>query len=87
MPETDEDILRGLMRRCTDDVHAPASIPAQVVTRQRRRARRGRVLSLTATTAAQHALYRLSSLAAAAPQSRGRYVVMREIQDNYKRRS
>ncbi len=52
MPTTDEDILRAVMRRCTEDVHAPASITAQVVSHQRRRARRGRILTLTATTAA-----------------------------------
>jgi hypothetical protein len=40
------------MRRSTDNVHAPASIAAQVVSGQRRRARRGRILTLTATTAA-----------------------------------
>ena len=38
-------------------------------------------------TAAQRTLYRLSSLAATAPQGQGRYVVMREIQDNYQRTS
>ena len=52
MTRTDEDILRDLMRRSTDDVHAPASITARVVSHQRRRARRGRILTLTATTAA-----------------------------------
>ena len=120
MPRTDEDILRAVMRRCTEDVHAPASIAAQVVSRQRRRERRGRILTLTATTAAlgtaagvvalvprqaapnpgahparpaitltaaQRTLYRLSSLAATTPQGQGRYVVMREIQDNYQRTS
>jgi hypothetical protein len=120
MPSTDEDILRAVMRRCTEEVHAPASIAAQVVSRQRRRERRGRILTLTATTAAlgtaagvvalvprqaapdpgahparpaitltaaQRTLYRLSSLAATAPQGQGRYVVMREIQDNYQRTS
>ena len=120
MPGTDEDILATLMHRCTDDVHAPASIAAQVVTRQRCRDRRGRILTLTATTAAlgtaagvvalvprqaapspgghhirpaitltaaQRTLYRLSSVAANAPQGQGRYVVMREIQDNYKKMS
>jgi hypothetical protein len=120
MPSTDEDILRAVMRRCTEEVHAPASIAAQVVSRQRRRERRGRILTLTATTAAlgtaagvvalvprqaaqstgahparpaitltaaQRTLYRLSSLAAAASPGQGRYVVMREIQDNYQRTS
>ena len=119
MPRTDEDILRAVMRRCTEDVHAPASIAAQVVSYQRRRARRGRILTLTATTAAlgtaagvvalvprqaqspgaaparpaitltaaQRTLYRLSSVAANASPGQGRYVVMREIQDNYQRTS
>jgi len=120
MPRTDEDILRAVMRRCTEQVHAPASIAAQVVSRQRRRERRGRILTLTATTAAlgtaagvvalvprqaaqnpgahparpaitlttaQRTLYRLSSLAATASPGQGRYVVMREIQDNYQRTS
>jgi hypothetical protein len=119
MPGTDEDTLRTLMHRCTEDVHAPASIAAQVVTRQRHRDRRGRILTLTATaaalgtaagvvalvprqapgpgahhtspaitlTAAQRTLYRLSSVAASMPQGQGRYVVMREIQDNYKKMS
>ena len=120
MPRTDEDILRAVMRRCTEEVHAPASIAAQVVSRQRRRERRGRILTLTATTAAlgtaagvvalvprqaaqnpgthparpaitltaaQRTLYRLSSLAATASPGQGRYVVMREIQDNYQRTS
>jgi hypothetical protein len=120
MPRTDEDILRDLMRRSTDDVHAPASIAARVVSHQRRRVRRGRILTLTATTAAlgtaagvvalvprqaaqspgahhtrpaitltaaQRTLYRLSSAAADASQGQGRYVVMREIQDNYQRTS
>jgi hypothetical protein len=120
MPSTDEDVLRAAMRRCTEDVHAPASIAAQVVSHQRRRARRGRILTLTATTAAlaaaagvvalvprqaaqtpgghqtrpaialtaaQRTLYRLSSVAANSPAGQGRYVVMREVQDNYKRTS
>jgi hypothetical protein len=120
MPRTDEDILRAVMHGCTEDVHAPASIAAQVVSRQRRRDRRGRILTLTATTAAlgtaagvvalvprqaapspgahparpaitltaaQRTLYRLSSLAASASPGEGRYVVMKEIQDNYQRTS
>src|ERR1700733_8055467 len=52
MPRTDEDILRAVMRRCTEDVHAPASVAAQVVSHQRRRARRGRILTPPATAAA-----------------------------------
>jgi hypothetical protein len=120
MPRTDEDVLRNLMHHCTDDVRARASIAAQVVARQRRRDRRGRVVTLAATTAAlgtaagvvalvprqaphghpapgarpaitltaaQRTLYHLSSVAASAPRIQGRYVVMSEIQDNYKRTS
>ena len=120
MPSTDEDVLRAVMRRCTEDVQAPASMAARVVSHQRRRARRGRILTLTATTAAlgtaagvvalvprqaaqtpgghqtrpaitltaaQRTLYQLSSVAANAPAGQGRYVVMREVQDNYRRTS
>ena len=120
MPRTDEDILRTVMHRCTQDLRPPASIAAQVVTRQRRRERRGQILTVTATTAAlgtaaavaalvprqaapgpgahhtspaitltaaQRTLYRLSSLAAGTSQGQGRYVVMREIQDNYQKMS
>src|SRR3984885_11829182 len=120
MPSTDEDVLRAVWRRCTEDVQAPASIAAWVVSHQRRRGRRGRIPTLTATTAAlgtaagvvalvprpaaqtpgghqtrpvitltaaQRTLYRLSSVAANSPAGQGRYVVMREVQDNYKRTS
>jgi hypothetical protein len=52
MPRTDEDILHNLMHHCTEDVRAPASIAAQVLARQRRRDRRGRVVTLAATTTA-----------------------------------
>lgn len=51
MPTIDEDIVRELLHRCTDHVHPPASIAAQVVARQRRRTRR-RVMSVAATGAA-----------------------------------
>src|SRR3984885_929816 len=120
MPSTDEDVLRAVWRRCTEDVQAPASIAAWVVSHQRRRGRRGRIPTLTATTAAlgtaagvvalvprqaaptpgghqtrpaitltaaQRTLYQLSSVAANAPAGQGRYVVMREVQDNYRRTS
>jgi hypothetical protein len=123
MPAIDEDILRELMLRSTDDLHAPSAVSAEIVTRYRRRHRRGRVLSVAVTgvaagaavgvvvaasgsspagsssasgrhaarmpvvrlTAAQHALYRLSSVAAAARQPEGRYAVLSERQDNYEK--
>jgi hypothetical protein len=125
MPAIDEDILRELMLRSTDDLHAPSAVTADIVTRHRRRHRRGRVLSVAVTgvaagaavgvvvaasgnspaapssasarhgarmpvvrlTAAQHALYRLSSVAAAARQPQGRYAVLSERQDNYEKTS
>ena len=49
MPQTDEDILRDLLHRGTPQVNLPASMTAEVVARQRRRDRRGRILSLAAT--------------------------------------
>jgi hypothetical protein len=46
MPVTDEDILRDLMRRCTDDLRAPSGVAAGIVARDRRRHRNVRVLSV-----------------------------------------
>jgi hypothetical protein len=45
MPALDEDILRDLMHRCTDDLHAPPGVAAGIVTRHRRR-RNTRALSV-----------------------------------------
>ena len=119
MPATDEDILRDLMHRCTDDIYPPASIATHVVSRQRRRHRRRQLVSLAATgaalgtiatvvaavprqaapapqaahgsqpamklTAEQRTLYQLSWAAARQREGQGRYVVMREVQDNYQK--
>jgi hypothetical protein len=52
MPATDEDIIRDLLHRYTDNVRPPASIATEVVARQHRQDRRRRVLSLAATGAA-----------------------------------
>lgn len=122
MPGIDEDILRELMHRCTDDLHAPSAVSDGIVTRHRRRRLRNRALSVAVTgaaagtvfavvasasggvprpaanhattapalklTAAQTALYRLSSAAAAAaPRPAGRYVELKEKQDDYDRTS
>jgi hypothetical protein len=121
MPGIDEDILRELMHRCTDDLHAPSTVTAGIVRRQRRRRLRNRALSVAATgaaagtvfavvasasggvprpasgrattapavrlTAAQTALYRLSSAAAGVARPTGRYVELTEKQDNYSRTS
>jgi hypothetical protein len=133
MPGIDEDILRELMHRCTEDLHAPSAVSDGIVIRHRRRRLRNRALSVAVTgaaagtvfavvasasggaprpaasgatttpalttgapttspafrlTAAQTALYRLSSAAAAAaPRPAGRYVELRERQDDYDRTS
>jgi hypothetical protein len=121
MPAIDEDILRDLLHRSTDDLHAPAAVTAGIITRDRRRRRRAATLSVATAgvaagtaaglvaagggaarvpasgaarpatavrlTAAQHVLYRLSSAAAAAPQSAGRYAVLIEKQDTYEKTS
>jgi hypothetical protein len=52
MPGIDEDIVRELMRRCTDDLHASPHITAGIVRRQRHRRLRNRALSVAATGAA-----------------------------------
>jgi hypothetical protein len=52
MPGIDEDIVRELMHRCTDDLHASPHITAGVVRRQRHRRLRNRALTVAATGAA-----------------------------------
>src|SRR5262249_13166604 len=52
MPATDEDLLRELMHRATDDLHAVPGVTEEIVTRHRRRHRRTRALGLTVTGAA-----------------------------------
>lgn len=52
MPGIDEDILRDLMHRCTDDLRAPAAVTTGILDRNRRRRTRGRVLSVVAAGAA-----------------------------------
>ena len=49
MPLTEEDIVRGLLHRGTPPMSLPASMAAQVVARQCRRDRRGRIVSVAAT--------------------------------------
>lgn len=52
MPETDDDILRELLHRVTDDLHAPSAVSAGIVTRHHRRRRNTRILSITTTSVA-----------------------------------
>jgi hypothetical protein len=56
MLKTDEDVLRELLHRATDDLHAPPAVTAGVVTRHHRRLRNTRILSLTTTSVAAAAL-------------------------------
>ncbi|HEY1919145.1 MAG TPA: hypothetical protein VGH27_26550 [Streptosporangiaceae bacterium] len=52
MPDIDEDILRDLMHRSTDDLRAPAAVTTGILDRHRRRRTRGRVLGVVAAGAA-----------------------------------
>jgi hypothetical protein len=52
MPELDEDILRRLMLRSTDDLFAPPAAVAGAIRRQRRHRMRTRVLGVAGTAAA-----------------------------------
>ena len=51
MPTIDEDILRELMHRGTDDLHAPPRVTSRIVSQHRRRRLRNRALSVAATGA------------------------------------
>jgi hypothetical protein len=118
MPELDEDTLRVLLQRSTDDLFAPPAAVAVAIKRQRRRQLRVRAVGAVGTaaaaglavgivasgsgsgsgpaiidhpvsvggsatpirlTAAQQALYSLSSAAAKTPRPVGRYVVLKEV--------
>jgi hypothetical protein len=52
MPKTDEDVLRELLHRATDDLHPPSAVTAGIVTRHQRRLRNTRILSITTTSVA-----------------------------------
>ena len=52
MPDIDEDVLRELMRRSTDDVHAPSAVTAGIISHHRRRRTRARVLGVASAGAA-----------------------------------
>jgi hypothetical protein len=52
MPGIDEDIMRELMHRCTDDLYAPPHVAAAIVRRQRHRRLRHRALGVAVAGAA-----------------------------------
>ena len=56
MPKTDDDVLRELLHRATDDLHAPAAVTAGIVTRHHRRVRNTRILSIATTSVAAAAV-------------------------------
>jgi hypothetical protein len=124
MPGIDEDIMRELLHRCTDDLHASPHVAAAIVRRQRHRRLRNRALGVAVAgaaagtafavvasapgaarpgqdkgpatasgptairlTAAQTALYKLSSAAAGTARPGGRYVILTEKQDSAARTS
>lgn len=56
MPQTDEEVVRELLHRATDDLRAPSAVTAGIVTRHRRRLRSTRILSITTTSVAAAAV-------------------------------
>ena len=69
MPKTDEDALRELLRRATDDLRAPSAVTDGIVTRHYRRLRNTRILSITTTIVAAAAVrLRWSSPASGRPR-------------------
>jgi hypothetical protein len=56
MPKTDDDVVRELLRRATDDLYAPPAVTAGIVARHRRRLRNTRILSIATTSVAAAAL-------------------------------
>ena len=56
MPKTDEDALRELLHRATDDLDAPPAVTAGIVTRHYRRLRNTRILSIATTSVAAAAV-------------------------------
>jgi hypothetical protein len=67
MPVIDEDVLRELMHRSTDDLHAPAGVAAGIVTRHRRHRRRVQVLGIAATGVAAATAVGLAASGAVRP--------------------
>jgi hypothetical protein len=69
MPSLDEQDLRDLMRNSTRDLHAPAGVGAQIVTRHRRRTARRRVLGVAMTGAAAGTAFGVIASGAVGPHA------------------
>ena len=71
MPIADEDVLRELLHRATEDVHAPSAVTAGIVSRHRRRLRSTRILSITTTSVAAAAALAAVVVPRVGPSARG----------------
>ena len=71
MPKTDEDVLRDLLHRATDDLDAPSAVTAGIVTRHYRRLRTTRILSITTTSIAVAAAVAAVVIARVGPSAPG----------------
>ena len=56
MPQTDEEVLRELLYRATDDLRAPSAVTVGIVTGHHRRLRSTRILSIATTSVAAAAV-------------------------------
>jgi hypothetical protein len=71
MPITDEDVLRELLHRATDDLHAPSAVTSGIVTRHQRRLRNTRLLSISTTSVAAAGLVAAVVVSRAGPSAPG----------------
>src|SRR5690242_13736766 len=71
MPGIDEDIMRELMHRCTDDLHASPLVAAAIVRRQRHRRLRNRALGVAVAGAAAGTAFAVVASAPGARPSQG----------------
>lgn len=71
MPKTDDDVLRELLHRATDDVHAPSAVAARIVARHHRRLRNTRILSITTTSVAAAAVVSAMVVTRVGPSAAG----------------
>ena len=71
MLRTDDDVVRELLHRATDDVHAPSAVTARIVTRHHRRLRNTRILSITTTSVAAAAVVAAAVVTRAGPSAPG----------------
>jgi hypothetical protein len=69
--KTDEDVLRELLHRATDDLQAPSAVTAGIVTRHHRRLRNTRILSITTTSVAAAAVLAAVVVARVGPSAPG----------------